>query len=811
MSSHGLPLLVSPTRSQGSVATRILTVLRRWVPYANEQYTNWHGRPRCGHFFGGSYWYMGETLATALVLAVASAEDGWDAAEIGLPRELVRTRVTHAVRYACFTHDTGPADCVRTESELTYVSGKKWGGCGDRFFMASQNGRSIAMLACTALLMADELDPETLALVRTVICSYADEWSAREPHNGAYYDTQCEENSWTSAGIAAAAALYPEHPNHERWQAGFRLWARNAVTVPADRARSPHGLIDPTGDHSIQTVTFHPDFTAENHGFVHPAYMCAGINLRAYHAVLAGMTGAPVDPAATMNNKELYQAAIDFWTQADGVITPVQGQDWWYNRQHDALVTHTVLAVVAGHPRAAAHAENAVGAIEALQNSNSRGCLLEEHGEQCVINAQHGQFANQLEHGSAADLAVAYLLHRYSTGAPDPHAEQPPQPATGVRHYPSGGVVVHRGQRHFTSFSYRNHVMAYAAPAEGMWLVTPHYLSYLGSVTDEPAAGGETVIPGVEQVCVITEPDSFAVSAVVPRCAGAVRQRVLFASQPDGTALYAERLVASEPVTVAIATGLIGVRNEHYRAMPARAPGARRLFYSAGDLSFPGFYGREPDRTHELPPREWLNLDDRHGYLLYGSGGVRYLNRHVYPKWRGVEDQLILNYDPARRLGPDTACSTFAVLSMPNQPAEATADAAGRGRLLHGGDDVIAVEDEGRLIFARFSDTPGAVVLRAPATPRWFVYPGTQRISGGSRQWSAVRRSGPCVEHAVLEVRTDQTPETLIVTASDEAVAFTNDGANTVHLTVTRLAEPRAGNERVVLPAGTTRMVMIGR
>ena len=121
-------------------AERLLAVLRRWTAFAEEHYADWPGRPRCGHYFGGSYWYMGETLATCFSLAVASSFGPWDAAEVGVDRAVVREHVVRGLRYACFTHDTGPTDCVRVQGTLHYVSGRKWGGEGESFFMASQNG-----------------------------------------------------------------------------------------------------------------------------------------------------------------------------------------------------------------------------------------------------------------------------------------------------------------------------------------------------------------------------------------------------------------------------------------------------------------------------------------------------------------------------------------------------------------------------------------------------------------------------------------------------------------------------------------------
>lgn len=127
------------------IASRALDVLKRWVRYGSSQYRDWNGRPRCGHFFGGCYWYMGETISTALALSVASSFGDWDEESIGIDRATVREQVIRALRYACLTHDTGPADCVRERGPLHYVSERKWGGEGENYFMATQNGRTVSM------------------------------------------------------------------------------------------------------------------------------------------------------------------------------------------------------------------------------------------------------------------------------------------------------------------------------------------------------------------------------------------------------------------------------------------------------------------------------------------------------------------------------------------------------------------------------------------------------------------------------------------------------------------------------------------
>ena len=48
---------VSPLPAENESSGRYLRLLLRWLPVARGYFQPWPGRPRCGHFFGGVYWY----------------------------------------------------------------------------------------------------------------------------------------------------------------------------------------------------------------------------------------------------------------------------------------------------------------------------------------------------------------------------------------------------------------------------------------------------------------------------------------------------------------------------------------------------------------------------------------------------------------------------------------------------------------------------------------------------------------------------------------------------------------------------------
>lgn len=728
--------------SENEMTGRLRRILQKWLPYADRQYAVWQGRPGCGHFFGGAYWYGLETAYTASVYALLAQIRDYDETAAGIPREEVKRKAVSAIRYLGFTHDTGPEDCVRAEGRNRFCSLTKWGGRGQAFFPASQTGVTVAFFGLSAWLIWDDLDEETRSLVRNVLIDYADRWCGEEPRNGTYHDTQSEENAWTAGGIAAALAMFPEHPRRERWRAGFAAWSINAITTSSDRV-AERGTPAGTSQARVKAVTFHPDFTTENHGFAHPGYICAGMNLRGIHAVFALMGDQPVSDTVLYNNTRLYERTIKLWSQFDGLAVPVQGQDWWYNRQHERQLTHALMNVLHGDRDAARLERNALDIIEKLQNSNAEGCLLEEDGEQCVISGY--QTAKDMEHTSAHDLVTSCLLHMFGgAGAEPSDPVEMAERLSGVYVYPFGGTAVHRTRNSFSSFSWRNRVMALTLPADGLWCVTPLLASYTGTVkfaggAERSALANERIVLQTVTENIRNYGDGFGAVATLARGEGELMQDVAFVSLPGGETMYAERFRVLRPCAVSeIHTGMIGIRNEHYRAMPELASGRRTLHLPDRSETFAGFYGREPNYHVCYPPAGWVNVDDKMGYVLFGSQGIGYVNQHEYPKWKGVEDILILNRSEAVEYGAPQTLPCFTAISLPNRSKEETIAAARETHLFAcDGEGVVLAETAGRLVFANFSPRSQTIraarPLNSPVIP---LFEGSNRIERGIYVWS---------------------------------------------------------------------------
>jgi hypothetical protein len=157
-----------------------------------------------------------------------------------------------------------------------------------------------------------------------------------------------------------------------------------------------------------------------------------------------------------------------------------------------------------------------------------------------------------------------------------------------------------------------------------------------------------------------------------------VRQRVLFASLPNGDVISNESLTAQEDCTVErVQQGFIRIINESWPTYKGNCNGVRRLHHPEGYRDFMGYPTADPsdDVTLDLDHPGWLNVDDRLGIVFSGTGMTRYLNRHFYPpfSFRAVSDDLFLSLDEtptSRRTGD--LIGELSVLVCPEQAAADT-------------------------------------------------------------------------------------------------------------------------------------------
>lgn len=683
----------------------------RWSRVALDSFQEWPTRPRCGHFFGGSYWYGLETAQTLFALAVLARVGPYNSQVNGVSHEELTERTVAGIRYLGFTHDTGPADCVRAKGPNPHASERKWGGAGDGFFQASQHGVPVAHFAGAAWLLWEQLDDETRQLVINVLESYADRWCDELPRSGVYLDTQTEENGWTGHCVGLAAVMLRHHPRAGQWAEGAARWIANICATPYDRAGNTAPLQGKRVADWISTVTTHPDFTGENHGFVHPNYMASGLHFAGIYALFHGMAGLPTPEVARFNRQPLYDV-LKCWTETDGIQTPVQGQDWWYTNHYACILPHAVMSTLFGDRDAALLERRCAQTASTNAASVGGGHFFAPDPERLRLNEY--QSMRTAERGAASALTKAYLLHQvFGDGAEPAAPEEFEARHCGVHRFPHGGLVVRRGRDTTAIFSWRNRPVVLVQPAEGCWTITPHAFSLTGSFETEPATG--IAFRALWQRTAEL-PDGFAATAALERAEGALMQRVALVVPADDIAFFFEQTRAERAVRLSCQrAGEVSVRNEEYAHLGEWARGRRVLYTEGQQFEAVSRFGGEDEWFHAPPAANWANVDDRIGYVVFGGAGIAYQCRHHYPRYRGLEDFLILSYANApRALAAGETASRLAVAIRPNADHAATRSFAAAVRRPDAAPEMDALLTPEWLAAVNFADRAQTLTLALP-------------------------------------------------------------------------------------------------
>ena len=177
--------------------------------------------------------------------------------------------------------------------------------------------------------------------------------------------------------------------------------------------------------------------------------------------------------------------------------------------------------------------------------------------------------------------------------------------------------------------------------------------------------------------------------------------------------------------------GLLSIINDGYFAAGRPLQGQRRLFWEGGECLCPGYVTDSPreDVVVNIRQSRWVNVDDRCGIVFRGSGRTLYRNRHYFPVWRAVEDDLILSLQDEWQVyerGDDIA--SLVTLWCPEQTHQETAR---QELILHdSAAHAVVVEVDGMLCAGNFHTTP--VVMPGPMTlPAHALFP-LVRVGGGN-------------------------------------------------------------------------------
>lgn len=759
------------------MSRRYLRMLEKWIPVGVEYFAEWPIRPRCGHFFGGAHWYGQETISPAEAFALASVSPEYDERRTGVSREELRRMAIMAVRYLGFTHDTGPADCVRPSVGLGRPEncGRKWGERGTGFFRESQCGSTIAAMADVCLLLRDEVDEETWMMVARILEDYAERFGAMPPRSGVYADTQMEENAWTAAGLTSCFLFLSRHPQAAAWEAMARRWMFSACATPQDAKDRGQLGTSVVGALAGRTFTTLPDYWAENHGMVHPNYTATGVRSLGNIGAQLRLWGRELPPELFWNRRRIYEN-LKALTDGAGYAQAVQGMDWHYLPTVGSDAVHAIAAVFFNDPDAAALQRRALRNAELRQEGNG-GRL---YNKDFALRAHDQQDPMIMREINIRSVAHLYLLHRLFGPGPEPTPEEElERRLRGVRVFPHAGFVHHRHPKGQTSLAWRNAIMVLPLTREGIYIVAPSTGTWLGTPVVRHRPDSHRLV----SVRVAKYDDAFAVALVMDRCQESLRQQVLFASLPDGRVLSWERFVAREDLVLeSLQQGLLKITNETFPLLGTRCRGVRVLYRPEGATEYHGWLGESEsdDQVDVLGHPEWLNIDDRLGIRFTGPGQALYCNRHYHRPYRAIADELTLSLLGETPLRAGEATAPLVALLVPEQAHTETPTS--QVWVLQGEEGTACLSTPGFLAAANFGADERLCGFTLPRPAVIPAYRGaTVEVAGDQMRVGVHLEAGSArLLWSVQPLRT--TSDVRVDVAPDGRTFLTNLGASTAEI-----------------------------
>lgn len=557
------------------------------------------------------------------------------------------------------------------------------------------SGRELYLLGMAAWLWWEHLEGETQALIAGIIEYEADRFLGEPAPAQLYDDTQAESNAWTGGGIAIAACMLRSHPRRDQWQEKANEYMISAYATAADM-RSEH-IVDGrplrewlTGPNAL------PDFTVENHGFVHADYMAA-ISEMVRSAIAYRLAGLPVPEAATFNAEPVLDRLVAMMLP-DGTHLYPQGTDYT-PRRIDSFFQACNLIPLRPDPLRKACFLRALSVIETM---------LERRPEMPMT----GWLGCRYDLGTTWGLHQNYLIWRlFGDGGEALEDARIEQALSGVHISDDGMFAVQRTARTLTSVSWHHRtdpprVMGFTMPLDRDVICYPMPLSPIGQVREVgDGDGAEPAAPRVLESHICQADGGFGVMMRLDWCSGKVEQDCAWIALPDGESVYVERRMALADVDISRAiSGNVVLIDDPYWVFQDE----RRTYRGA-----PGALDPVQGASHKT---SWLNVDDRMGYVARGSDMLRLY--HV-PGVPAIFRRRNTMYDTTRfEFMHGTDCSdthyhagecmsSFALLFLPNTTAEETV-ALSEGIGLSGCTvecaHCLALRFGERLVYANFGD-----------------------------------------------------------------------------------------------------------
>jgi hypothetical protein len=541
---------------------------------------------------------IGEMVFTCGTLLKFS--DAFNATE----RQEYLRKATAAIRYATATHATGTQKCV---------DGKRWGN-------SWQSAMWAGTLGFGAWLLWDNLDADLRKDVQRVLASESDRFLAGKPPGGRWLDTKAEENGWNLICISLTANMFPDHPHASAWNAKAIEYMINTLSVPRDRDdATPVDGRPVKGWFSAENL--HPDFTLENHGFFHPAYVACSSYFLTQSAMHYTYAKRPIPQAATHH-------LIDTWRMLQTLILPCgesaypQGMDW---ELHGLAFINLFasLGTWQRDPLAARMEHLTLQYMRAWQNM----C----NGDLAVPGSRLGFTRHAIV---AEQAAYGYLAHKlFGSPVSALSSQEAASKVCGIQPHESIGLVTHRTADKFFSVSWKNRIMAMLIPiAQGHegnpFLTVPIANGLIGSFQLEGVRDSNSKV--LEHTWKPTT-NGFETTATL-QTSNSLKQTVKITSIGEKAVLYEDHVLALTNVTISKELGMpLGIENDQISA------GTRTIYFEQGKALFDW---NTPKPTTAISG-SWANVDGRLAVIVVEGSGISYTQAKAYSRGISVYSDIL--------------------------------------------------------------------------------------------------------------------------------------------------------------------------
>ena len=499
-----------------------------------------------------------------------------------------------ALRFATATHVTGTQKCP---------DGKAWGN-------SWQSAMWTGTLGLGAWMMWDKIDPALQKDVERVIASEADRFLNGKPPGGSSNDTKAEENGWNLICISLAANMFPKHPHAAAWNEKVIEYMINTLSTPEDRTDKT--IVDGKPVSAwFSGENIHSDFTLENHGFFHPAYVACSSYFLTQAAMHFTLANRPVPQAATHH-------LLDVWKMFQTIILPFgepaypQGMDW---ELHGITLINLFasLATYQKDPLAAELEQKCLQYMRAWQEM--------EKGDLAVPGSRLGFTRHAI---CAEQAAYGFLAHKiFGRPAPELSFDVAAQQLSGVHGLDAVEIVTHRTADKFVSFSWKNKMGGTLIPIGKGHEAQPHFSvpivnGLIGSFELTPTGDTKTTV--VEHHWKKTD-QGFETTGTLLLNGDRLKQTLKVTSIGDHTVVYEDRVVSLTNITVAHERGVpIGIENDKVTG------GLRMVFDQSGSTVFDW----QKPRASTSVSGWWANVDGRIGVVRVMGSPMAYAQAAGY-------------------------------------------------------------------------------------------------------------------------------------------------------------------------------------